>query len=291
MKPTLFVADNIKTFCINKVKFSIHDFALKKASIFAPLFDTSIDSKELLDITLPDIGATDQIIGLHIDKIISLLYGESINNLFEKSSVEYIVQILTIMMYLGFETDLIKRVTILMLREDKSVIDELGKITNFHDCMNIIIDSYTCKLTDDEIFNLVETISKTNHPNQFKVKLISRFIRSNLNIKNFDIVLAITCEFKYECDSWNRPSNIVDIANYKSFTRSLYKMYLKQDIVCDFQYYSIPVPVHLATILINKKPIELVEYKNTYTKGTYGGNIMMSVVAHISKILLGLEIL
>jgi len=43
------------------------------------------------------------------------------------------------------------------------------------------------------------------------------------------------------------------------------------------------------TVKIDKKPIEMVDYEKTPSRGTAGGNLLMSICVHISKIMLGLE--
>lgn len=285
-----FNTNLIKNFKINGELCTVHHYALKRATIFNSLFDTNTECPNI-----EVVGAMSK--DFHI--IWTLLYGNRCKGLFNKTPVEEIVRMTSIMMYMGLDITIINEAVTEMLDNDIDIILELIKLGNYHECMKIIVDNHCYSLKSTISFiEIVESINKSLFPDSFKIFLVNKLMVRDIDINNFDYILGIT----YEYENNTLISNILDVyiknntnigsGNCRKNIIKLYQTYLHQDIFMnDIIIIFAKNKTEIIEISVYKKPIELIQHEKTYTKGTLGANLFMTFATHISKILLGLATL
>ena len=120
----------VKQFQINGETYVIHGFVLNKASIFKSLNEADPKGSNIiiLNATSDDLA-----------KIIAVLYGNRVNEIFTKSSAENIIHIYSIMMCMGINVNIIKEVITQMLDNDEDVVKELVTLESLDGTMKILM--------------------------------------------------------------------------------------------------------------------------------------------------------
>lgn len=287
-----FQTDKIKKFKINGTSYCIHEYVLRKASIFESLNDITEKNP---DIIIPYATAD------NISKIFKLLYGGNHNEIFKKKPIKKIVGIVSVMMHMGINVEDIKKSITLMLDHTVDIANDIMFFESYFDAFSLIIESHQYnKEYADNFDNLVIGIKKAPFPNSFKIAFINKIISRSLKFENYDFILGITINYKPEKfdidlrNTFHICRNISDNENRsrKKWVPELDKLiqkYLKSS--CKLFLHYDEDKLSISGLKINDKHIDLVQHNKTFTKGTLGGNILMSVVNHISKILLDLAIL
>lgn len=274
---------------INNEVYYIQKNLLHRASILSVLSDRS-DKGNTFNIMVPNA------LPKHLNLIISLMLQSSAINYDDyKSNISEIISALKVMMFMSLETKLINNFIKNVLKDYNNMIDHIIELDTHDYSINIILDRYkshNCNF--DDIKNIIDKLSKKPLiSSTIKINIVSKLISSTQIAKKFDIILCINSEY-------SNYGNINDILTVQEKNKNkiwkrpilcLYKKYLginASELLLDFNYNN-HMPHMISEIFVNKKPIELVKYTKNYTKGTYGGNTMMSIITHISKILLGFE--
>lgn len=276
-----------KTFQINGIPYTIHEFALKEASIFESLNDTNNESNIIIKEALVE----------DINKIIMLIYGYPNRDLFTETSVENVIKYVSVMMYMGLNEKLINESVSQMLNHNEDIMEELiiafeSGLCNY-ECLKFIINQHKYKryYLPDQFSKLLERIKKLDCVDFFKISLLTNIIISTSSVVNFDIILGINFNFEKK---WHQIKDIIDVDNnnmIKSETLKKYKDFYQRFLQIE-PIISIDFDEHtINRIEINYKSVGMIRYTKTTTNGTYGGNFMMSFATHIAKILLGLETL
>lgn len=291
-----FQTGKSKQFQINGEPYSIHEFALNKAAIFKSLED--VDQKDP-NIMIPKATLED------LTKIFAILYGNKVNEIFTKSSVENIVHMCSIMMHMGIAVTVIKEVITQMLDNDKDIIKELLTLEPYHDSMKLIID--LCKInkeySTETFIEIVECIKKSSFMDSFKLNSIIKIITASEKFEDYDYVLGIKCDYVCTNPSSGSPYVILaDVFNqyhdpkinktccgkkWTPIANKLFQKYLNIEPKLNLCFYA--ETMGISDISINNKQIELVQHTKTFTKGTLGGNTLMSLATYIAKVLLEIE--
>lgn len=290
-----FQTGQSKQFQINGEPYSIHEFALNKAAIFKSLED--VDQKNP-NIMIPGATLND------MTKIFAILYGNKINEIFIKSSVENIVHICSIMMHIGMNINIIKEVIIQMLDTNKDIIKELIALESYHDSMKLIVESYNInkEYSTGTFIGMIECIKKSSFIDDFKLTLVTKLITLSEKFEDYDFVLGISCDYVCNTVSGSPLVLLSDVFNqyidpktgkkccgkvWSTNPNKLFKKYLNIEPVLDMLLYA--ESTRICNISVNKKNIELIQYTKTFTKGTLGGNTLMSIATFIARVLLELE--
>lgn len=287
-----FQMDKIKKFKINGASYRIHEFVLQKASIFESLNDITEKNP---DIVIPNATSDD------LSKIFKLLYGRSHNEIFKKSPIKKIVRIVSVMMHMGINVEDIKKSITLMLDHTVDIVNDIMFFESYFDAFNLIIElhQYNKEYADD-FNNLIIAIKKASFPNSFKIAFINKIISRSLKFENYDFIMGINFNYrpeKFDIDLRNTfhicmNTSSEENKSNKRWLPELEKVvqkYLKSE--SKFHLVYSPEKITIDAIKINDKAIEMIKHDKTFTKGTLGGNTLMSVVNHISKVLLGLAVL
>lgn len=286
-----FQTDKIKNLKINGTPYSLHVCALKKASIFESLNDVSEGDPNIIipNATSPDLA-----------KIIKLLYGLNINDIFIKTPVKNIVNIVSIMMHMGINLEDIKKCITKMLDHTVDIVNDIISLESYSDSAKLIMEMHEYnKEYSDNFDNLIDMIKKSSFPDSFKIEFINKIICRSLKFENYDFVTGINSNYLFPM--YNPDMRyVLDIfhcsidkdkssKNWSSEPKKIFLKYLKIEPKCNLIYH--PTELKISRIEINDKIIELVQYNKTFTKGTTGSNTLMSISTYIAKVLLGIEIL
>lgn len=280
-----------KPIMINDREYYIHEEVLDNASIFSVLNDQS-DTKEIVNIEIPCATQSDIIM------VISLLYNIPCFKIFKDDhKIDTIVHFLKIMTYIGTKIEIINEYICYMKKRNDSDINIIEKIVDldtYDYCLNILLDCCNHILYRNAGKNIIEKIkTKNSFPISFKKKIIIKLMYNAEIEKDYDIILFFNSDININHDT--RAYNILTGPHnyYKISERidSLYYFYLgiMKKSICTCTCDDSLVPPLITQILIDKKPIEMVDYEKTHSRGTAGGNLLMSICVHISKIMLGLE--
>jgi len=282
-----FLSDNTKNFQINGKSYTIHNFALTKASIFEALRDTN---QKNCDIPVPGANVDD------IEKILKLLYGYKIIDIFAKTSIKNIIHLSSIMMFMGIDVKDVKNCITQML-DNVDIIEDIILSDSYHDCLPLILEmcQYKKEYPAEKFDQLVELIKTMSFPNSFKILLIAHVIVRSLDFKDYDFIMGIKFDYQdtkidlrdilsvCKCCNDNKDHSKLQ---WSEKPKELYKKYLKIEPKFFLSYND---TMNVTRITINEKSAELVQHTKTFTKGTMGSNILMSIAYHIAKVLLGLE--
>lgn len=285
-----------KRILINGTAYIVNDYIINKAAIFKVLNDTKSEKTEF---KIPD--ATDD----DINKILGIIYCITYDGydkvLFENFDINKIRKYLTIMTYMGIEGNIIKYAVWKMFRKstEKDVVPLIAQFNSYHDCLNIMIDECPIPIYEtEEILGIIDTIHKNESlPMDFRLKFVVTLIRTQLFGSDFDVILGITLKYisvdQRFCNVLNliedEDDRLIVINSIDKPILKLYEQYLDAKPTVRERYDT--EKLELTTLRINNKKIPLIDHKKTFTRGTLGCNTMMSVVTHVAKILLDLEIL
>lgn len=296
---------NCRSLKINGRKKDLHESVLKKASIFESLNDTNTDDP---DIKIPN--ASDD----EIDLIISSLYTHNITNsikgFFCQSPLHKIIRMASIMMFMGIDKNIINESIDQMLIPNTNAIRDLvfykklcswdtDPVTEYHECMKIIIDRhyYSFEYSMIEINAIRDVLLKTTFPDSFRIHLMQKMLTNKIIKNNYDVVTGIT----YEYQGIEPINKILDVQLNDKGQNVTKKPFIGKTVAQFYNKYFGALPdveivftngwSDLHDLKINKKSIGLIHHGKTFTRGTTGGNVLMSIATHISKILLGLDTL
>jgi len=283
-----FEKNNLKEFQINGTSYAVHNFVLQKAGIFNILDD--IKDSEIHNFDIPNATKND------IQMIFGLLYYDNAS-IFKKNNIAEIIRISSIMTYMAININLVEMCIGNMLCGNSNVIEELLEVQSYHDCINLILKNYTFPIYDKGKIIEIAICFKTNmvYLDEFKINIINKLICKTLDPANFDIITGIT---QYYDARDTRPiKDILDITlNDKGnlglkgeILNRVEEMYLKYlGVKIDRSWGYTDKTQCVIYIIINKINLYLLEPHEPTKKGTIGCNIMMTIVNHLSKILLGL---
>lgn len=131
-----FQTDKIKNFKINDIPYSLHEYALKKASIFESLNDVSEGDPNIIIANATSIDLTN---------IIKILYGIDINDIFTKTPVKNIVHIVSIMMHMGINLKDIKKCVTKMLDHTVDIVNDIISLESYSDSVKLIMEMHEYK--------------------------------------------------------------------------------------------------------------------------------------------------
>jgi len=279
---------------INEKSYVIHDFIFAKAGIFKVF--TDIPKSELAqpiepyNFIIP--GASNE----DVSQVLEILYSNDFNKSVDIHNAERIIKI---MVHMTFNDDLLNKCIKKML-DNKDIITELSNLFIYHDCWNMMFENGIILNYDkDRIITTANDLQKNSIiPDNFKIKMIMKMICKQLDPQTFDIVMGITSNF--DCDVNRKIKDIMSVFvknkqvyhtnltdSYKP-VKEIYKKYTNIEPIVEY-YYVVGEMLKFSIIKVNKQEIKLVGHENTVTKGTVGHNIMLTIVTHISEILLGLK--
>lgn len=296
---------NCKSLKINGRKKDLHESILKKASIFESLNDTNTDDP---DIKIPN--ASDDEIDLIISSLYTHTIANSIKGFFCPSQLHKIIRMTSIMMFMGIDKNIINESIDQMLIPNTNVIRDLvcykkqspqdiDPVTEYHECMKIIIGRhyYPFEYATIEINAIRDMLLKTTFPDPFKIYLMQKMLIHKANFGDYDVITGITYEYQgiepineiLDVQLNDKGQNVTNKPFIGEVIEEFYKKYLNETPNVEIAF--INRRLDLQNININKKPIKLIFHEKTFTRGTIGGNVLISIVFHVSKILLGLETL
>jgi len=155
--------------------------------------------------------------------------------------------------------------------------------------LKIIIEQHNYIGSYDQFSIYIDLVNKTMFPDHFKVSLLTKIIMNQQYKTDHDFVIGITvaCENTNLFSINRRYGSDYTITNECMLNNTkLYSTYLKTIVNLDICYSLDKLAI--TQIIINGKPIDLMGHQETNRKGTLGGNTLMSMATHISKISLGL---
>lgn len=288
-----FQTDKIKNFKINDIPYSLHEYALKKASIFESLNDVSEGDPNII---IANATPTD------LANIIKMLYGININDIFTKTPVKNIVHIVSIIMHMGINLEDIKKCVTKMLDHTVDIVNDIISLESYSDSAKLIMEMHEYKKEySDNFDNLIDMIKKSSFPDSLKIEFINKIICRSLSIEDYDFILGINSNYLFNTNTpdmrnilnvfyFSTDKNVdYSLKKWSDEPKKLFIKYLNKEPTFHLIYES--TELKITKIKINNKIIELIQHNKTFTKGTTGGNTLMSITTYIAKVLLGLEIL
>lgn len=293
---SIFRPSSTKCIHINGHPYVLHDFVLKKMSIFnALLFDEQFDQKDIR-IELPDYTNNPQYSKAEldnydeqiIDDIFAMCY-DSIDLTMKRNLVSNI-NILQLMMYFGLDNDIIKQ-SVRILASKKDILNKMITMP-YHECFNMIMDNYCGDISVNGVMEYVKKIQEIKFPESFRVKFIGKIISksfyiSSISFKNGNI------GFSFEVFI-NDPDSEDSNCDYSEDPKIIYESYniLCKTVVLDRDNAKFrKLIINDKEVEIIKNNVEIVPGSNTKTKKIHKfSNVFVPTISnHIAKILLGLE--
>lgn len=275
-----------KIFKINGVEKLVHDFALKKASIFAVLTDIPTDSadRDVADRNIIVPNTPD----LVINQILDLLYAKNIDNFFTHVTLSKLIRATSTMMHMGLDKDIVDKCVKQLINNDLDIVglilDPASQI-EYHACLDVIIEQHKYNHSY-HLSRYRNSITNSTLPDHFKVILLSKIIMRDVNYGDYDYALGFTINYKYSFDNCKLSTYCYN----ESLSNSIRKLYTKMDVEMDA---GITISINyckeklvVTEIIINGKPIELVDHTQSNTPGIIGGNLLPSLSRHIAMIMM-----
>lgn len=279
----------IKCVNINGDPYWIHDYILKKMSIFEILFDESFDKNDI-NIVLENYDTS------MIKEMFKILYGNFSFELSSEKSVEKTIKLLRLMMYFGIDQEIIN-IYISQLREYRTTIviifDSYLQNKN-DDLANMILDSfngYPRMISSNNIKSLLDRI-KGNSLGKNHLVIFEKFIYRSMDI-----------HFKQKYSSMIFDGYSYKYNNYISQIYSAYDIKIDDSLIqikfnVDDKYYrltDVQIPdikeYELSDLIINDKEIEIIKSNKYFdtSDNKFNEEFKLTVSNHIAKILLGFE--
>ena len=204
---------------------------------------------------------------------------------------------------MGINKDIIMNCAIGMVQwiNTDTFVIEFVKLDSYHNCMDIIIDAFQFPKYDGmKISEIVDNINNNIFfPSDFKIKFIVELLKDQYwgRSKEFDIVMSISplCEIRntskiyiYEIFDIYLDDDMVH--GKKTMIKRIrypYLTYLGTKPVITMEYDI--DKLEILEFKVNDKIIPLINHKKTFTKGTLGANVMVTILTHIAKVLLKME--
>lgn len=267
---SIFKATSTKHIFINGYEYVVHDYVLKKISLFSLLFDESFDKQEIkIELTNYD--------PIIIDEIFKMFYNPQSIELVQESSIDDNINQLALMMYFVMNTDIIVKYAQRITGRDRIIMELLG--IQYHECMNLVVDEIDILTTATNVCEYVTLIKKTEFPESFQIKIISILITNTIDVYVFpnryhmDVSLS---DDKYTPMS-DTPIMIYDAYQIECHTA---KIYYREEKFFD-------------KLVVNDEEIEIIIRKIPKRRGDknlqrFKRKFLPTISTHIAKILLGI---
>jgi hypothetical protein len=278
----IFSKENMSTFKINGIEYTMHNYILRKMSIFNVLFEENICKDGMLELKW---SISNKIINL----IFVCMYRNNFDELisFKKNfenTISYYITIISFLKYLGIDEEHI--INVCMDIDLIDFVDQCSKLEYDPEMKYILEKSDYGFIKNCDIEKNIKKILKMKFPNDFKIKLIQKIIINDDNFSDFTIIFGVT----YLYGSY--PDIHYDIINEKNITMDEIEDFYKK---FNFEITSYEIEhsnMQITKICINDKNIEI---ENLIEKcdiiGTIGWNISNVISMHIAKLLIGIETL
>jgi len=293
----MFNTNNTKTFEINSKKYTIHDYALKKASLFCLFFDDEIPKSNLFSF---NFDISDEI----INKVFQMMYKYDEYYITNKdkpdniSTLKFIINIVSYMQYIGLNKKLLNKFIYNFMDDDNidshKFIKDL-KNEQYNDHISLIFDFFpyfkvvdTKKKLSDKIImykKMVNKIKAYQHPDDLKLTIFKRLLINILSTDDYDLLLVVKGDqiHNYNRSKFRHINYTKKTAKLKSIKR-IYKKMLDVDITHTITFEEITIK----SLIINNKDIPLYKTKISTCNG-YGGNLEWTICLHIARVLLGID--
>lgn len=278
-----------KSVQINENTYCIPEHCINGIPFLKKIIEKN-DNNTVVGIYIPNASIED------INKIISLVYNIPIKTVITPTTkIADIVHLVTLMVFMSINTGLINDVVKNMTIDYTQALENTLDLNIYNSAIDIILINYALEKHDiDTIKKIAKNISENEYlSREFKIKLISTLIYNSQEPKKYDIILGISIAYGY-----NITDKIVDILSLHTINQKmewkqpvieLYNNLLNIKIRSLLYYYSGETVQKLTNLSIDDKNIQMIDHDVTITKGTCGGNILMSLVMHITSILLNIE--
>jgi hypothetical protein len=281
----MYSPDNITTFKINGIKYTIHNHILSKMHIFTDLLSDNIDSGSMFEIEYP---VSEDI----VSKIFDVMYYPQCVYFSSPNTVKYALDIISYMKYLCIDINIINS-TIKNIVDNKTIdkfIDECKDILYHADllCIYDNIDTWYSGTID----SLIDKITSLNFPIEFTIHILEKEIYNIIYKAELDFKLAI--DYIYCKDKmYTRINELFDTITYDNNTATL------NEIINTYSKYGIIINSHIihfekhtvTKFIVNNKEVPISKYNRPFQEGIIGINFADTIACHITKILLGLETL